>query len=395
MSRFDVIVSGAGVSGAVTAIALARAGLQVALIERKPPSASVLNPNARVVALAPASVSFLQRLSLWPLPNVSAAAYTRMQVEAGNHRLAFDAADVGTTALGWITDLEVLQQRCWQGLAPAVRVFAPAEIAHVDRGRDDVRVELDDGQRLRARLLVLAEGARSQWRQRLGFNIGERDYAASGVVAQVRCEHANPGIAFQRFGVGGPLALLPLADGRSSIVWTRPRAQAEQWLHADDDALCAALTTASDARFGRVLEVSARAQFPLRMAMADRFAFDRVALIGDTAHVVHPLAGLGLNLGLLDVAALIDVITHAQSKSRDIGGVGSLARYSAWREGDTRIAAGLIDAIERIFGAEASGFQSIAERAVGIVDGLPMLKRFFSMQAAGWGGRIPSLALPI
>ncbi len=392
MSRVDVLVSGAGVAGAVTALGLARCGLQVTLIERHLPNIEPRVANSRVVALAPASVRILQRLGLWPLSPQHAAPYQRMQVQAGAHEINFDAAAIGVAALGWITDLEALQQRCWQALTPSVRVLAPAQIVEVERQRDEVRVELDDGQRLRARLLVVAEGARSDLRQRLGFSVQERDYAASGVVARIRTAQPNSGIAFQRFASGGPLALLPLHDGTSSIVWTRPSQIAAQWLQAESTALAAALTEASGARFGAVEEVSAPVLFPLRMAIADRFIGERVALIGDSAHVVHPLAGLGLNLGMLDVAALIEVLSRAQAVGRDIGSAATLSRYAAWREGDTRIAAGLVDGVERLFGSAPSDVQQLAERGLGIVDALPLLKRFFSMQAAGLAGRVPELA---
>ncbi len=392
MTRFDVIVSGAGVAGAASALGLAQAGLQVALIERQWPTDVHTPANTRVIALAPASVRILQRLGLWPLTAQQAAAYTGMQVQARGQELRFDAAAVGEAALGWITDLDALQQRCWDALPPKVRVMAPAKIVEVERLRGELRIELDDGQRLRTRLLVVAEGARSELREQLGFTLQQRDYGASGLVARVRTEQPNPGIAFQRFAAGGPLALLPLHDGSSSIVWTRPTVTAGQWQQADRAELAAALTVASAARFGAVLEVSAPTLFPLRMAIADRFVSERVALIGDSAHVVHPLAGLGLNLGMQDVAALIELVTKAHAIARDIGGVGTLSRYAAWREGDTRIAAGLIDGVERLFGAEPSRVQEAAERGIAVVDALPLLKRFFAMQAAGLAGRVPELA---
>jgi ubiquinone biosynthesis UbiH/UbiF/VisC/COQ6 family hydroxylase len=393
MSRFDVLISGAGVAGAATALGLAQCGLKVGLIERQLPADTAGPANTRVVALAPASVRILQRLQLWPLGAEHAAPYRRMQVQAGAHELNFDAAAIGETALGWITDLEALQRRCWQALTPSVRVHAPAQIAEVEHGVEDLRIELDDGQRLRARLLIVAEGARSDLRARLGFDVQVRDYACSGVVARVRTEQPNTGIAFQRFASGGPLALLPLHDGSSSIVWTRPTAIASEWATADAQRLAAALSEASGSRFGNVVDVSQPALFPLRMVIADRFVGARVALIGDSAHVVHPLAGLGLNLGMLDVGALVEVLQRAHAVGRDIGSAATLSRYASWREGDTRIAAGMVDSVERTFGSAPSAFQQWAERGIGIVDALPLLKRFFSMQAAGLAGRVPHLAL--
>ncbi len=395
MSRFDVVVSGSGVTGAVSALGMARAGLKVALLERSLPGAAQAEPNGRVVAIAPASAAVLQRLRLWPMPESLACAYARMQVDAGDHRLEFDSAAITADALGWISDLDALQRRCWAALEPEVRVYAPTQIVEVERAADEIRVELSTGDRLRTRLLVVAEGGRSETRARLGFDWSVRDYQSSALVAQVQTAQPNPGIAYQRFATGGPLALLPLADGRSSIVWTRPSDEGVRWLNAPEGDLIAALSAASAERFGPVTAVVGRALFPLSMAQADSLARDRVALVGDSAHVVHPLAGLGLNLGMLDAAALIEVVTQAHANARDIGGTGTLRRYASWREGDGRLAAGMIDAIERVFGDAPSGFQRLSEHALGAVDALPLLKRFFSMQAAGWGGRIPSLAQPL
>lgn len=395
MSRFDVLVSGSGVTGAVSALGLARAGLKVALLERAVPGPAPAEPNRRVVAIAPASAAVLQRLRLWPLPESLACPYAQMQVDAGDQRLAFESSAIGCQALGWITDLDALQRRCWSALEPEVRVYAPTQIVEVDRTADEVRVELLSGDRLRARLLIIAEGGRSETRSRLGFDWNVRDYQSSALVAQVQTAQPNPGIAYQRFATGGPLALLPLADGRSSIVWTRPGEGGARWLDAPERELIAALSEASTERFGPVTAVVGRALFPLSMAQSDSLARDRVALVGDSAHVVHPLAGLGLNLGMLDAAALIEVVTQAQANARDIGGTGTLRRYASWREGDGRLAAGMIDAIERVFGDSPSGFQRLSEHALGAVDALPLLKRFFSMQAAGWGGRVPALALPL
>lgn len=393
MSRFDVLVSGAGVAGAVTALGLSRAGLSVGLIEQRVPepyAGPVL--NQRVVALAPGSVRVLRQLGIWPLPEPAATAYARMQVLAGSQQLDFDAVSIGASTLGWITDLEALQRQCWSALQGTVRVYAPARIAQVDRRRDEVTVDLENGPRLRASLLVIAEGGRSSLREAMGFSVQVHDYRARALVAQVTTEFPNRGIAFQRFATGGPLAFLPLHDGRSSMVWTRPQETAEQWLGAEQDRLIAALNDASERRFGAVLAVSKLSAYPLQQVMAERFAEDRVALVGDSAHVVHPLAGLGLNLGLMDVAALIELVSKAQRIGRDPGSVGTLARYRAWREGDTQIAAQLVDGIERVFTAQASLAQDLLAKGMGALNVLPLLKDFFVAQATGASGRIPELA---
>lgn len=394
MSRFDVLVSGSGVAGAVAALGLARAGLQVALIEHAPPPAAAAPDNRRVVALSPASVQILRALGQWPLAPTAAAPYRQMQVQAGLHQVLFDSAAIGAAALGWIVDLHALQQQLWQALPATVQVFAPARIDSSRVESDAVRAVLDDGRVLSARLLVVAEGGRSRLREGAGIGVSGRDYQASALTAQVQSESANPGIAFQRFAPGGPLALLPLADGRSSLVWTRPQAEAERLLGLSAADFIKALEAAGGDRFGRVLALAERQAFPLRLMLAERATAERLVLIGDSAHVVHPLAGLGLNLGLLDAAALIDIVVQAKAQSRDIGASSTMARYAAWRHGDNLLAARLIDRIEQTFGAAGTPMGELATRGLDLVDALPPLKHFFALQAAGWGGRVPQLAQP-
>ncbi|MGD9584774.1 MAG: FAD-dependent monooxygenase [Lysobacterales bacterium] len=393
MSRFDVLVSGSGVVGAVAALGLARAGLEVALIERAPaPAAATLPDNRRVVALSPASVRILSALGQWPLPPTAAAAYRQMQVQAGAHQVFFDQAAVGAAALGWIVDLHALQRQLWQALPATVQVYAPARIDRTWIAADTLHAALDDRQELSARLLIAAEGGRSDLRERAGIGVSGRDYQASALTAQVSSASPNPGIAFQRFARGGPLALLPLADGRSSLVWTRPQAEAARLAELCDAEFIAELESAGGDRFGRVDAVAARQAFPLRLQLAERVSAERLLLIGDSAHVVHPLAGLGLNLGMLDAAALIDVVSQARARSRDIGAASTLARYAAWRHGDNLLAARLIDRIEQTFGGAPTALGELAARGLDLADALAPLKHFFARQAAGWGGRVPQLA---
>jgi len=397
MSNFDVVISGAGVAGALTALALAAAGLRVAVIERRPPQASALasapaDPNARVVALAPSSVRVLQRLGQWPLAAGSACPYQQMQVCAEDQTLTFDAAMIGDAALGWIVDLAGLQHQLSMALAQQVTVCSPAEIVDVQNQPAQARVLLDDGRWLGTRLLVAAEGGRSDLRERAGIALIERDYHCQALVARLETEQRNPGIAFQRFAAGGPLALLPLADGASSLVWTRPQAHAAALMAAPDAAFIEAVEQAGGERFGKLLSVHCRAGFGLRMALAERSVAERLVLIGDSAHVVHPLAGLGLNLGIWDGAALAEVLTAAQHRGRDLGAATTLARYAAWRDGDNRIAAHWIDRIERSFSGQSGPWSSIARQGLGLVDQSSVLKQFFALQATGWGGRVPALA---
>jgi 2-octaprenyl-3-methyl-6-methoxy-1,4-benzoquinol hydroxylase/2-octaprenylphenol hydroxylase len=389
----DVVVVGGGAVGASAAAALAHSGFDVALVEPNAPVAAADEAplDARVIALSPASARFVERIGAWPLPAARAFAYRDMEVRSGNEVLHFGRDLVAEPALGWIVELRALQARLFDAARARVAVHG-ARVVDCERGEREARIELDDGTRLRARLVVSAEGGRSSLREAAGIGVESRDYRCRAIVAHLTTEQANPGIAFQRFLHGGPLAFLPIDAGRSSLVWTRPASEVDALLALDDAAFCTAVGEASGLRLGRVVAATARVAFPLRLQLAERFHDERIVLLGDTAHVVHPLAGLGLNLGLIDAAALVDVLVEARERSRDLGSLATLSRFDSWRRSDTHAAARAIDAIERGFGGEFGRVGSMLARGLGVVDALAPAKRFFAAAACGDLGRVPSLA---
>lgn len=390
----DVIVVGGGAVGASAAAALAQSGFDVALIEPNAPTAAGDDAplDARVIALSPASTRFVERLGAWPLPAGRAFAYRDMEVRSDDAVLRFGRDLVAEPALGWIVELRALQARLFDAARSRVAAVHAARVSECERGEREARVELDDGTRLRARLVVSAEGGRSSLREAAGVAVDHRDYQSRGIVAHLTTEQPNPGIAFQRFLNGGPLAFLPIDAGRSSLVWTRPESEVDALLALDDASFCAALSEASGRRFGRVMAATARVAFPLRLQLAERFHAERLVLLGDTAHVVHPLAGLGLNLGLIDAAALVDVLVDARERGRDLGSVTTLSRFDSWRRSDTHTAARAIDAIERGFGGDLGRVGSLLSRGLGLVDALAPAKRFFAAAACGDLGRVPRMA---
>lgn len=391
---FDVVVVGGGAVGASAAAALAQSGFDVALVEPDAPTASAEDAplDARVIALSPASVRFVERIGAWPLPARRAFAYRDMDVRSGDESLHFGRALVAEAALGWIVELRALQARLFDVARSRVAAVHAARVAACERGEREARVELDDGTRLRARLVVSAEGGRSSLREAAGIEVDARDYRCRAIVAHLTTQQPNPGIAFQRFLKGGPLAFLPIDGGRSSLVWTRPTAEVDGLLALDDAAFCTAVSEAASSRFGRVIAATARVAFPLRLQLAERVHAERLVLLGDTAHVVHPLAGLGLNLGLIDAAALVDVLVDARERERDLGSLATLSRFDSWRRSDAHAAARAIDAIERGFGGELGRVGEWLSRGLGLVDALAPAKRFFAAAACGDIGRVPSLA---
>jgi ubiquinone biosynthesis UbiH/UbiF/VisC/COQ6 family hydroxylase len=396
--RVDVLVAGGGVVGAALALALARERLDVALVEtRGPPPFDPTEVDLRVFAVSPASTAFLSRLGAWPrIAALRVSPYTRMRVweQGAADELTFDAALVGAPELGHIVEDRVLRAGLWAALEaePAVRRACPARVVRCEPGAGDVRVELDDGTRWRARLVVAADGAHSPLREGAGMDLETMPYGERAVVAHVRTERPHEATAWQRFTPAGPLAFLPLADGRVSVVWSLKDARATSVLALDDDAFMAALTEASDARLGRVLDTSRRAAFPLRMQLARRYAAPRLALVGDAAHTVHPLAGQGLNLGLLDAAALAEVLGNAAGARGDLGAPAVLARYERWRRGEVARAAHAFGLLDGLFRSDFGPLPILRRAGMGLVQRIVPLKREFALHASGFAGRVPALA---
>jgi len=407
MSRrgeLDVLVVGAGAIGGAIALALARDGFDVGVIEARPPRPwrGEDEVDLRVVALAPDARALLDDLGVWPaIAAARAAAYRRMHVwdACAPGSLSFDAAERGEAALGWIVENRLIQHALWQALqafAPAaafppqgareggaVRVFCPAELAELDEGENGLAATLADGTRLRARLLVAAEGAESAVRARLGVAFEGRDYGQRAVVAHVATERPHEDTAWQRFQPGGPLAFLPLADGRCSIVWSLPEAEAARVLALDDAAFRAELGCAFDFRLGAIGAATARAAFPLRLRLAERYAAGRCLLAGDAAHVVHPLAGQGMNIGFRDAICLRRVLRAARARGSDIGAAHVLRRYERERRSESTLAARGLDAIERVFGTGRLPVAVLRGAGLAFADRAAPIKRWLADTAAG------------
>ena len=387
----DVAVVGGGMVGAAAALALARAGFATALLEARPPTPWRVDDEVdlRVVGLAPSSIALLDDLDVWASIRASrAASYARMHVWDARTGAAvdFDATVEGRAWLGWIVENNLVQWTLWQALeAAGVQRLCPAQVTGYEAREDRVVLELEagDAASLSARLLVAADGAGSPLRRLAGLDTHGRDYGQRGVVAHVATERPHQHTAWQRFLPGGPLALLPLADGRSSIVWSLPEAEAQRVLALDDAAFCAELGVASDFRLGPVLSTTRRAAFPLKLQLADRYQAERLVLLGDAAHTVHPLAGQGVNLGLRDVVELRDTLLAAREAGRDIAAPHVLRRYARRRRSADTLDAWSFDALGRIYAWQAPPL--VAARALGVrlVDRLAPLKRRLAAHAAG------------
>lgn len=388
--RSDVVVVGGGVVGSACALALATQGLEVALVEAVPPPRwSAQQRDLRVYAFAPDNAAWLDTLGVWHgVQSARVQPYRRMRVwdAAGGGELNFDADALARSELGWIVEHGLLADRLWQAaLASGVAMHCPARVQACTQDEAGVRLALDDGTRLSAQLAIAADGADSSLRQLLGIGLDAHDYAQRGVVCYVSPERPHQDTAWQRFLPGGPLALLPYADGDCSIVWSLPQDEATRLLALDDVAFGHALDAASAGRLGALRVSSPRAAFPLRRQLARDYVRGRVVLVGDAAHVVHPLAGQGVNLGLRDVSALADVLADARDARADLAASHRLARWARRRRSENEIAARAFEAINRVYASDAVLPTLLRGQLLGAAGRLPTVADALWRRAAGLG----------
>ena len=391
--RLDIAVVGGGVVGAACALSLVKLGLEVALVEgREPPHWSADTPDLRVYAFAPDNAALLDGLGIWDsIRGARAQPYRRMRVwdASGGGELSFDSDLLGRDQLGWIIENNLLVDRLWAALpAAGVQLYCPARVESMEQEgvsseTGGVRLRLDDGTSLEARLAIAADGADSTLRQLAGLQVSAHDYQQRGVVAFVETEKPHEQTAWQRFLPGGPLAFLPFAEGRSSIVWTLPNDEADRMLALQDDAFGRELTRAFEAQLGEVRAVSRRVAFPLRRQLADAYVSGKVLLMGDAAHVVHPLAGQGVNLGLRDVRRLQDAVADAQSRRADWSSPHRLARWSRECRSENSAAAYAFDGINQVFSNDEMHATLLRGFALGLAGKIPPLAALFWRKASG------------
>lgn len=398
---FDVIIVGAGVIGLAMAALLAARKLcpggRVAVVADRfaaaPPAGA--DWDLRVFALSRSSERLLRATGAWDLlPAQRLFAYERMCVwdaagePSGKGSLRFDCAEIGEPNLGYIADGRVLQWGCLQAARAAGIAMIEAGLASIDTSSTDISIRLGDGRSLSGRLLIAADGQESTARALLGIDTAGHSYHQDALVAHVKTALPHGNCAWQRFLPGGPLAFLPLSDGRSSIVWSAARDEAGRLLAMDDAAFGDALTTASGGALGECVPSTPRVRYPLKLQYALDYVRPRAVLLGDAAHVVHPLAGQGLNLGLLDCAALAEVLGDARSAAQ-FGEHRLLRRYERWRRSENLLAAGALDALERVFSAADPLGASLRTAGMGAVGRVPFIKRQLAQRALGMAGDIP------
>lgn len=385
---YEIIIAGGGMVGAALACLLGQAGKQVAVLEATPSAFSMDDPfDNRVSALSRASQRLLDRAGAWAnVLKMRAAPYENMQVwdATGSGVIRFEAAEIGEPDLGHIVENRVLQLALLDTLKtyPSVDVLCPARLSSFEITQQQIQVMLTNGRQLTAQLLVGADGAQSMVRSLAELPYEVVDYAQKGVVCTAYTSLPHLETAWQRFLPTGPVAFLPLPDSQAcSIVWTLPADQADAAVLWGEERFQRELGQALDFRLGEIIRLGERAAFPLRGLHAQSYVDVRIALLGDAAHTIHPLAGQGVNLGLKDAQALAELmLAHERT---DYGSLRLLRRYERARRGDNLLTQKTMEGFSLLFGNTLVPWQVLRNRGLNTINQLPLLKYQLAKRAMG------------
>ncbi|KJK15222.1 2-octaprenyl-3-methyl-6-methoxy-1,4-benzoquinol hydroxylase [Pseudomonas sp. 2(2015)] len=402
--RADLLIVGAGMVGSALALALQHSGLEILLLDGSPLSIKPFDQQSafepRVSALSAASQRILERLGAWQgVSERRLSPYSDMHVwdGSGTGQIHFSAASVHAEVLGHIVENRVVQDGLLERLHDSeIGLLANARLEQMRRSGDDWLLTLADGRTLRAPLVIAADGANSAVRRLTGCETREWDYLHHAIVTSVRCARPHQATAWQRFTDEGPLAFLPLLrDGQQdwcSIVWSTTPEQAEHLMALSDEAFCAELERAFEGRLGGVLQADPRVCVPLRQRHAKRYVAEGLALIGDAAHTIHPLAGQGVNLGFLDAAVLAEELLHAYERGERLADIRVLSRFERRRMPHNLALMAAMEGFERLFQADPLPLRWLRNSGLKWIEQLPQAKALFVRQALGLSGDLPELA---
>ncbi len=399
--RVGVAVIGGGMAGAAAALALAQGGLEVVLVDPKPPLQPGSNelPQRRVSTLSPATKNLLERLAVWPAlvgsGRVGRFEDMRVWEQGPRDELHFSASDARLAELGWVAENEAIRWALWQRLKRDGVTTVTAGLDKATINERQAKILLTDGSELRAQLLVGADGAASKVREVAGIGVSSHGYQQQGLVATVRIERGGDQTAWQRFLPGGPLALLPLFDQQHSVVWSLPELKACELRDAKEANFDRAITAALQARLGAIESIGARACFPLRRLSAQHYQAGCSVLVGDAAHVVHPLAGQGANLGFMDAAALAELVIEAHVGGKELNNRITLRGYERWRRSDNELFADSLEWIKSAYRPHRGAIADARRVTTRLIGRTPWLRSRLVEHASGFGGRVPKLARPV
>jgi len=397
----EVLVLGGGMVGMTLANALAGAGVAVIVVDSAPQDALLdTGYDGRASAIAHGSAQVFRGIGLWPYLSDNAGPIVDIRVADGTVAggpsglfLHYDHREVGDLPFGYMIENRVIRRALFQQAEtlPSLRHIAPARVATLAREAGGAEAVLEDGRHIRCRLVIGAEGRNSPSRADAGIGVTRLPYDQTAIVCTVRHERDHQGVAVEYFLPSGPFAMLPMTDRRMNIVWTERPEPAARFLALDDDAFLAELGRRFGDWLGAVALTGPRFSYPLSLQHAARYCDRRLALVGDAAHAIHPIAGQGLNLGLRDVAALAESVIDNRRLGLDIGGPDVLRRYERWRRFDSVLLASVTDTLNRLFSNDIPPLRLARDLGLAAVDRIPPLKRFFMRHAMGVVGDLPRL----
>ncbi|MBM7343568.1 2-octaprenyl-6-methoxyphenyl hydroxylase [Pantoea coffeiphila] len=388
----SIIIAGGGMAGATLALAishLTQGQLAVTLVEaREPESRAHPGFDGRAIALAEGTSQQLAAINLWSALESCATPITHVHVSDRGHAtfVSLDAADFGVPALGHVVELHDVGQRLFARLkqAPGITLRCPNTVADVERSQQQVSVTLDSGEVLNADLLVAADGTRSKVAAACGMQWSSDDYQQVAVIANVATQLPHGGQAFERFTEHGPLALLPMSGGRSSLVWCHPLAQKSAVDGWSDDRFLSELQRAFGWRLGRFTQVGQRHSYPLQLQTAAQHISHRLALVGNAAQTLHPIAGQGFNLGIRDVMSLAETVAAAWRSGQGVGEYATLHHYQQRRQPDVEATIGVTDGLVRLFANRYLPLTVGRNLGLLAMDHLPPLRNLLAERTLGW-----------
>ncbi len=393
---FDAIISGGGLIGLTAGIGLSKIGLKTAVIDAAAPKSQLDKTfDGRASAIAFASYRMLNAFGIWKHADKFAEPINEIHVaDAGTFVFVhFEPGDLDGNPMGFMVENRHIRLALEVTAPEGINLtrFAPDKIKSHKTSGDRVEVKLEGGQTLTAPLLIAAEGRGSPLRKAAGIGVTGWSYHQSGIVATIQHQHPHMGIAHERFFGDGPFAILPLQGNRSSLVWALKDDYAALVKEFSDRAFEQAIVEKVGGFLGRVEVTGPRWVFPLTLQMADEVTADRLVLVGDAAHGIHPIAGQGLNLGYRDVAALVEVLKAAFDNGEDLGSPQILERYAKWRRTDNMVLGAVTDALTRLFSNDVKAIKAVRNFGLGVVQKTPAAKKFFVDHARGTFGKVPAL----
>lgn len=395
--RVEVAVAGGGLSGLAIAIACASAGIEVAVIDREDPAKMLAVPyDGRTTAVAFGSQRVLAGIGVWAALAAEAEPIREIRVADGGSPLFlhYDHREIGKEPFGYIVENRLLRRALVMRARalPSLSLLAPLAVERAVHNAESAELTLSDGREIRADLIIGADGRHSPLREAAGIRTFGTNYHQTALVCTVRHEKPHEGVAVEHFRHSGPFAILPMKGNRSSIVWTERSTDAPALLALDQKRFTRELARRFGDHLGALEIEGARWSYPLTLLHAERYTAPRLALIGDAAHVIHPIAGQGWNLGVRDIATLAELIVDAWRLGLDVGSTEILRRYESWRRFDIMTLIAVTDGLNRLFSNEVPPVRRLRDLGLGAVQRLPPVKRFFMRHAMGAIGDLPRLA---